>query len=152
MSRLVLLLVALALSACASTTRTRPVDALALADAPFLAGEAAAYVASELPPASSTVWISLPASPATVNAPAAPIGAATASALRDRGFAVVEGDEAAGHAVSVDAITLAGRTESGPAGVLLKVSIDGAAASRWYDRDAAGALSAGGAFTVRAAR
>ena len=153
MSRALLVLALLALSACAST-RTRPGDALAAADASFMASEVAAYVAVELPPASSTVWLALPSAPAPESKVApAPLGPAVAAALRDRGFAVVEDSAASdgAHAVSVDALELAGSSAAG-AGVLLKVSIDGAAASRWYEREASGGLAAAGAYTVRAAR
>lgn len=154
MIRALLVLALLALSACAST-RTRPVDAIAAADASFMAGEVAAYVAAELPPASSTVWLALPPAPAPESKVApAPLGPAVAVALRDRGFAVVEDSAASdgAHAVSVDALELAGANAIGASGVLLKVSIDGAAASRWYERDASGGLAAAGAYTVRAAR
>ncbi len=154
MVRALLVLMLLALSACAST-RTRPVDAIAAADASFMAGEVAAYVAAELPPASSTVWLALPpAPPASSKAVPSPLGPAVAAALRDRGFAVVEDSAASdgSHAVSVDALELAGANGTSMSGVLLKVSIDGAAASRWYEREASGGLAAAGAYTVRAAR
>ena len=153
MLRALLILALLALSACAST-RTRPVDALVAGDASFIAGEVAAYVSAELPPASSTVWLALPPElPASSKIAPSPIGPAVAAALRDRGFAVVEDSAASdgAHAVSVDALELAGSSDAG-AGVLLKVSIDGAAASRWYERDGGGSLAAAGAYTVRAAR
>ena len=153
MVRALLVLMLLALSACAST-RTRPVDAIAAADASFMAGEVAAYVAAELPPASSTVWLALPPAPPASKAAPSPLGPAVAAALRDRGFAVVEDSAASdgSHTVSVDALELAGANGTGTSGMLLKVSIDGAAASRWYEREASGGLAAGGAYTVRAAR
>ncbi|MFM2287720.1 MAG: hypothetical protein RL684_863 [Pseudomonadota bacterium] len=134
-----------ALNGCAATPRLPNPDAIAADDVAFASAEAASYVASELPPASSTVWIAAP--PPSKDAMPSPFTAATVAALRDRGFAVAEDPAPAtgAHVVRAGAAALDG-------GVLLLVDIDGKAASRWYERNASGALQAAGAFAVRMPR
>lgn len=137
-------LLALTLAACASqSTRNANPDAIASTDANYVGGEIAAYVASQLPPASSTVWVQVP--PAPPKAGPSPLAAAVGAELRELGFAVAEGDagSSGAHRVRYDAVPL-------DDGVLLQVALDGELAARWYARDPAGALAPASAYTVRA--
>ncbi len=142
--RLAVCLLFAALTGCAAFG-TKHRDLLAPADASFVGNQVAAYAAAVLPPASSTVAVSsaLALDASGVSA----LDDAALSALRSRGFAVAEpGTEStSAHAMTYRAYPL-------DEGVLLRVSIDGAEASRWYSRDPAGSLSPASSFTVRAAR
>ena len=113
------------------------------ADAQVLAGDMAGFVAAQLPAASSTVVLDPTPSDQAGN----DLTPAFAAALRDRGFAVVDAEQAG--ALGAHHIRyLATHLDNGD---LVRVSIDGGTmeASRFFVRNTAGDLQAGGPFTVR---
>jgi hypothetical protein len=112
-------------------------------DAQVLSRDMADFVAGQLPAASSTVVLDPTPSDQAGN----DLTPAFVAALRDRGFAV--GDARQGGASGVHHIRyLVTRLDNGD---LVRVTIDGAAAeaSRFFVRNSAGDLQAGGPFTVR---
>lgn len=111
------------------------------ADAQVLAASMARFVAAKLPAASSTIMLEPTPSGQASN----PLTPAFTAALRDRGFAIANRDQAgtAGvHRVRY-LVTPLGH------GDLVRVSIDGETrASRFFVRNSAGGLQAGGPLTV----
>ena len=138
------LFVACSLGACAlgpGNSYVGPVDTQA--DAQVLAGDMADFVAGQLPAASSTVVLD-PTPSGQVGNDLTP---AFVVALRDRGFAVADARQ--GGAPGTHHIRyLVTRLDTGD---LVRVTIDGGAAeaSRFFVRNSAGDLQAGGPFTVR---
>jgi hypothetical protein len=143
MIRSLLVVFLLALTGCV-LSKPKPIDAIATNDAAYVGREIAGYIATSLPAASTTVWVAVP--PPTAD-DSSTFAAAAVASLRERGFAVAEGEAAAAgaHALRFDAYPLDG-------GVLLRVYVDNSQASRWYGRDASGSLSPASMFTVRAGR
>jgi hypothetical protein len=112
------------------------------ADAQVLAAGMVEFVAAQLPAASSTVVLDPTPSGQAGNA----LTPAFVAALRDRGFAV--GDDRQAGTPGVHHIRYLVTPLDG--GDLVRVSIDnGAEASRFFVRNSAGDLQAGGPFTVR---
>lgn len=112
------------------------------ADAQMLAAGMVDFVAAQLPAASSTVVLDPTPTDQAGNA----LTPAFAAALRDRGFAVADTMQV--DAPSVHQIRyLVTPLDNGE---LVRVSIDGSAeASRFFVRNTAGDLQAGGPFTIR---
>jgi len=113
------------------------------ADAQVLSGNMADFVAGQLPAASSTVVLDPTPSDQAGN----DLTPAFVAALRDRGFAVADarqGGASGAHHIRY----LVTRLDNGD---LVRVTIDGgtAEASRFFIRNSAGDLQAGGPFTVR---
>lgn len=112
------------------------------ADAQVLAAGMVAFVATQLPAASSTVVLD----PTSADQAANALTPAFVAALRDRGFAVADNRQAdtpGAHHIRYLVTPL-------DKGDLVRVSIDnGAEASRFFVRNSAGDLQAGGPFTVR---
>jgi hypothetical protein len=113
------------------------------ADARVLAGDVVDFVAGQLPAASSTVILV----PTPTDQAANALTPALVAGLRDRGFAVADATlvgAPGAHRIRY----LVTRLDNGD---LLRVTIDGGAAeaSRFFVRNSAGALQAGGPFTVR---
>lgn len=135
-----MLCAAVLLAGC--TTTAKRDAALATKDAVFLADQIAGYVGDRLPAASTTVWLTVPA-PLKGQPPLA-LNTEVPVALRSRGFAVAEGEQAAAseHRIAWSAVGL-------DDGVVVKVTLDGHEAARWYSRDPAGLLEPASAFTVR---
>lgn len=112
------------------------------ADAQVLAASMIEFVAARLPGASSTVVLDPTPSDQAGNA----LTAAFVAALRDRGFAMAD-DRQAGTPGAHHIRYLVTPLDNGD---LVRVSIDnGAEASRFFVRNSAGGLQAGGPFTVR---
>lgn len=138
------LLMAGAVVACALDGRRSYVGPVETpADARVLAGDMADFVGGRLPAGSSTVILDPTPSGQAANA----LTPAFVAALRHRGFAVADAGQAGGpgtHRIRY-VVTRLDR------GDLLRVTIDGgaAAAARFFVRNSAGALQAGGPFTVR---
>ena len=138
------LFVACSLAACAlgpGNSYVGHVDTQA--DAQVLAGDMADFVAGQLPAVSSTVVLDPTPSDQAGN----DLTPAFVAALRDRGFAVADARQ--GGAPGAHHIRyLVTRLDNGD---LVRVTIDGAAAeaSRFFVRNSAGDLQAGGPFTVR---
>lgn len=137
MRALTVAFLALLLGACASSSK-RSLDTIPPADAAQLALDAAAYVADELPPASST--LSIPPTPAESNN----LNAAMAQALRDRGFAVFDGSEPdpAGHRLVASADLF-------DAGYILRLELDGVLVTRLYSREPNADLEPSSVFAKR---
>ena len=112
------------------------------ADAQVLAAGMVVFVAAQLPAASSTVVLDPTPSDQADNA----LTPAFVAALRDRGFAVA--DEGQASASGTHHIRyLVTPLDNGD---LVRLSIDdGAQASRFFVRNSAGGLQAGGPFMVR---
>ncbi len=131
-------------AACALWSGDSYVDRLETpADARVLADDMADIVARQLAPASSTLILDPTPSEQAANN----LTPAFVAALRDRGFAVADARQAA--APSAHRIRyLVTRLDNGD---LLRVTIDGGAAeaSRFFVRNSAGALQAGGPLTLR---
>jgi hypothetical protein len=112
------------------------------ADAQILAAGMVDFVVAQLPAASSTVMLD----PTPVDQVGNALTPAFAAALRDRGFAVADTTQV--DAPSMHHIRyLVTPLDNGE---LVRVSIDGGAeASRFFVRNTAGDLQAGGPFTIR---
>jgi uncharacterized lipoprotein YajG len=143
MTRLLLaILVSTLLAACAAGSTTSFVAQLQRpADAQILANGMAEFVGSHLPAAASTVVLDPTPSNQARNA----LTPALASALHRRGFAVArEGQAVTGSVHHVRYVV----TELGN-GNLVRLTIDGRVqGARFFERNAAGGLQAGGPFTV----
>ena len=139
MRTLLLLTLFFALTACASASK-RPVDVVSFVDAKSLSLDVAAYVAGELPPASSNITI-IPSALPSPN-----LDSALAHALRDRGFAVFDGTPAdpAGHRLSAAADPFDG-------GYILRLELDGNLITRLYGRTASADLEPASVFAKRTA-
>ena len=112
------------------------------ADAQVLAADMVVFVAAQLPAASSTVVLDPTPSGQADNA----LTPAFVAALRDRGFAVA-GEEPASTSGAHHIRYLVTPLDNGD---LVRLSIDdGAQASRFFARNSAGGLQAGGPFMVR---
>jgi hypothetical protein len=113
------------------------------ADAQVLSGDMADFVAGQLPAASSTVVLDPTPSDQAGN----DLTPVFVAALRDRGFAVADPRQV-GAPGAHHIRYLVTRLDSGD---LVRVSIDGGSmeASRFFVRNTAGDLQAGGPFAVR---
>lgn len=137
-------LMACTLAACAFGSGNSYVAPFgAPADADVLARDMADFVSGQLPAGSGTVVLE-PTPSAQAGNPLTPV---LVAALRDRGFAVTDTAEPGGpsaHRIRY----LVTPIDNGD---LLRVTIDGgnAEASRFFVRNRAGGLQAGGPFTVR---
>ena len=131
-------------AACAFGSGTSYVDRVATpGDAKVLAGAMANFVAGRLPAGSSVVSLDPTPSEQAGNA----LTPAFLAALRNRGFTVADASQAGApgtHRIRY----LATRLDNGE---LLRVTIDGGAAeaARFFVRNSAGDLQAGGPVTVR---
>lgn len=138
------LVMAGSIAACALGSGNSYVDRVETpADARVLADEIADFVAGQLPAASSTVVLVPTPSDQAANG----LTPALVAGLRDRGFAVADArlfGAPGTHRIRY----LVTRLDNGD---LLRVTIDGGAAkaSRFFVRNSAGTLQAGGPFTVR---
>jgi hypothetical protein len=143
LSRVLPLIAAVSLAACALDSGTSYVGQVATpADARALADGMVEFVAVRLPAASSTVVLDPTPADQASNA----LTPAFVAALRDRGFAVADGqqaDTAGAHHIRYLVTPL-------DSGDLVRVMIDNRAeASRFFVRNTAGNLQAGGPFAVR---
>ncbi len=110
-----------------------------LHDVSYVASAITTYVATKLPPSSSTVLLEQP--PGGWD----PVTPELRDELRSRGFTMADAAHPAGaHTLSYIATPFEG-------GMLVEISIDGAQASQFLARDSAGKLEAGGPYTVREA-
>jgi len=137
-------LAALGLAGCAGGLDTSYVGPLtAPADAAVLASGITEFMASRLPPASTTLALDPLASDQASNA----LTPALTAALRKRGFATVE----AGNVAPPGARRLRYWVTPMQAGNLVRLAIDGGAieGSRFFVRNSIGGLQAGGPFTVK---
>jgi hypothetical protein len=137
------LIAASSVAACALSPGDSYVGGLETpADAQVLAAGMVAFVGAQLPAASSTVALDPTPSDQANNA----LTPAFVAALRDRGFAVADAGQV-GTAGTHHIRYLVTRLDNGD---LVRLSIDdGAEASRFFVRNTAGGLQAGGPFTVR---
>ena len=111
------------------------------ADANVLASGIAGFVAMRLPAASSTLVLDATPSDQASNS----LTPALAAALRRRGFAIAED----GQPVPADAHRLRYLVTPLDNGDLVRLTLDGAVeGSRFFVRNTAGGLQAGGPFTV----
>jgi hypothetical protein len=112
------------------------------ADAQVLATGMVAFVAAQLPAASSTVVLD----PTPPDQARNVLTAAFVAALRDRGFAIADERQVGAHGTRHIRYLVTPLDN----GDLVRVSIDdGAQASRFFVRNTAGGLQAGGPFMVR---
>lgn len=113
------------------------------ADANVLAGAMADFVARRLPTGATTLLLDPTTSEESGNA----LTPAFVAALRDRGFALVDASQAGASGAHRIRYVVTGLDN----GNLLRVTIDGGAAeaARFFVRNSAGALQAGGPFAVR---
>ena len=138
------LLACAGLSACAGSPTSSYVTPLAAAaDAQTLAVGISDFMASSLPAASTTLALEPPASDQSGNA----LTPALADALRRRGFATLD---AGGDAVPSGLRRLRYWVTPMDGGDLVRLTIDGGAiqGNRFFARNTAGFLQAGGPFTV----
>ena len=138
------LLVACCVAACALESGNSYVGQVATpADAQVLAGDIANLVAGRLPAASTTVALDPTPSDQAGNV----LTPALVAALRDHGFAVADSTQA-GTLGTHHIRYLVTRLDNGD---LVRVTVDDGAAeaSRFFVRNTAGNLQAGGPFTVR---
>lgn len=138
------LLACASLAACAGNPAGSYVAPLTVpADAQTLAAGIADFMASSLPAASTTLALEPPAPEQSGNA----LTPALANALRRRGFATVDANA---DAVPPGARRVRYRVTPMDGGDLVRLTIDGGAiqGNRFFARNPAGTLQAGGPFTV----
>ena len=138
------LLACVSLAACAgSPAGSYVAPSTAPADAQTLAAGIADFMASSLPAASTTLALEPPAPEQSGNA----LTPVLANALRRRGFATVDAD---GDAVPPGARRVRYRVTPMDGGDLVRLTIDGGTiqGNRFFARNRAGYLQAGGPFTV----
>jgi hypothetical protein len=128
------------LAGCAATGGSYVDGSFAPTDAATLATDMTAFIKSNLPPASSTLVLDPPPAGQASNA----LTPAFAASLRQAGFAVALAATPGAHRIRYLVTPLEG-------GTLVRLTIDGTEASRFFTRDPAGGLQARGPFMVREA-
>lgn len=129
------------ITAACSFTPKKVTPMFSPSDLATLAADAAEYVRNEYPAAATTLWLPAPGSDETETA----LLAALAPALRERGFAVAEGD--AGRQLGAPALVLDARPVD--EGVVALILLNGQLATRWYQRDMSALLVPASPLTVR---
>lgn len=128
-------------TAACSYTPKKVAPMFSPSDLATLAADAAEFARNEYPAAATTLWLPSPTADETEIA----LFTALAPALRERGFAVAEGD--AGRQLGAPALVLDARPVD--EGVVALILLNGQLATRWYQRDMAALLVPASPMTVR---
>jgi len=134
-----LILALLGLAGCAGNPNGSWVDGIQTGDSAVLAKDMGGYIATVLPPGKAAIAISR-----DQGSSGTPVGANLEAVLRNRGFAIVQPDQAPAGAHQVQFIV-----SPSSLGVAVRLITDGKEATRLYRRTSTGLIVAAGPFVVR---